>query len=90
MISPKMPVERFSAHIDPLKTMAPRIIPMTSPQAETTMATTAFDSPFDLPTAPRMRPIGPKKMGKNKKAIAPRMIPAVLNPLPVFVVGELA
>src|SRR5438105_4617062 len=59
-------------------------MPMTVPQAATAMATTAFFSPFDLATAPRMRPAGPRMIGKKRKASAPRMIPAVLKPFPAL------
>jgi len=65
--------------------------PMTSPSALTTIATTAFSSPFDLPMAPRIRPIGPSTIGKNKKAMAPQMMPATEKPLPADLgVGMLA
>ena len=47
-------------------------------------------SPLLLPTAPRMRPIGPKTMGKKRKARMPKTIPAIEKPLPVAATGGAA
>jgi len=42
----------------------------------------AFSSPFDFATAPKIKPAGPKTIGKSKKAIAPQIIPTVEKVFP--------
>ena len=64
------------------KTTNPRNIPTTKPRPLTAKATTAFSSPFDFATAPKIKPAGPNTIGKNKKAITPQMIPTVEKVLP--------
>lgn len=63
-------------------TSAPRIMPTTVPRPATRKPILAFRSPFDLATAARIKPMGPKMIGRNRNAIAPQMIAPVENPLP--------
>ena len=65
-----------------VKTRYPRSIPITKPNPLTTRATTAFSSPFDFATAPKIKPAGPKTIGKSKKEIAPKIIPTVEKVFP--------
>ena len=69
----------------PTTTSTARNIPTTSPNPLTTSATTAFSSPLDFATAPKIRPTGPRIIGKNKKAMAPQIMPTVENELPGLV-----
>lgn len=56
---------------------APNRKPKTVPPIEMTRARFAFGSAFDLAMAARTIPAVPNKIGKNRTAIAPKMIPKV-------------
>ena len=62
--------------------MAPMMNPATMPTPATMRAMFALGSRFDFATPPRIRPTGPKMIGRISKAITPQTIPAMLNPLP--------
>ena len=56
---------------------APNRKPRTVPPIEMTRARFAFGSAFDLAMAAKTIPAVPNKIGKNRTAIAPNMIPKV-------------